>query len=80
MPVTETEYLSVTEAASLLRLSEPTIYRRVQDGSLPVVRLSENGAIRIPRSALEPGGEKVSASPGPLVHSAAGGPGREGSA
>ena len=53
MSTTETEYLSVAEAASLLNLSEPTIYRRVWDGSLPVVRLSEHGAIRIPRSALE---------------------------
>ena len=50
---TETEYLSVAEAASLLNLSEPTIYRRVWDGSLPIVRLSENGAIRIPCSAFE---------------------------
>ena len=54
MHTAETEYLSVAEAANLLRLSEPTIYRRVWDGSLPVVRLSENGAIRIPRSALKP--------------------------
>ena len=53
MRTTKTEYLSVAEAASLLNLSEPTIYRRVWDGSLPIVRLSEHGAIRIPRSALE---------------------------
>jgi len=53
MSTTETEYLSVAEAASLLSLSEPTIYRRVWDGSLPIVRLSEHGAIRIPRTALE---------------------------
>jgi hypothetical protein len=29
------------------------VYRRVWDGSLPVVRLSEQGAIRIPKTALE---------------------------
>ena len=38
----------------MLGLSELTIYRRDWDGSLPVLRLSENGAIRIARSALEP--------------------------
>lgn len=79
MTTTETEFLSVAEAASLLNLSEQTIYRRVWDGSLPALRLSENGAIRIPRAALRPGEEKVGASPGPPVHSAAGGPGRRGS-
>ena len=49
----ETEFLTVAEFAALLRVSEPTVYRRVADGTLPVVRLSENGAIRIPASALE---------------------------
>ncbi len=54
MPTTETAYLSVAEAAQLLGLSEDTVYRRVWDGSLPVLRLSERGALRIPRAALEP--------------------------
>ena len=47
------EYLTVAEAAELLNLSEQTIYRRVWAGDVPVVRLTEHGAIRIPRSALE---------------------------
>ncbi len=49
----ETEFLTVAEFAARLRVSEPTVYRRVADGTLPVVRLSDNGAIRIPASALE---------------------------
>ena len=47
------EYLTVAEAAELLNLSEQTIYRRVWAGDVPVLRLSDTGAIRIPRSALE---------------------------
>ena len=47
------EFLTVAEFAARLRVSEPTVYRRVRDGTLPIVRLSENGAIRIPASALE---------------------------
>ena len=53
MATAEPAYLSVSEAARLLDLSEKTVYRRVWDGSLPVLRLSENGAIRIPRTAVE---------------------------
>ncbi|HEX2112696.1 MAG TPA: helix-turn-helix domain-containing protein [Gaiellaceae bacterium] len=45
-------YLCVAEVAQTLGLSEATVYRRVWDGSLPVVRLSEHGAIRIPTSVL----------------------------
>ena len=47
------DYLTVAEAAELLNLSEQTIYRRVWAGDVPVVRLTDHGAIRIPRSALE---------------------------
>ncbi len=52
--MTTAEYLSVAETARALGLSEATVYRRVWDGSLPVVRLSDHGAIRIPRVALLP--------------------------
>ena len=45
-------FLSVAETARTLGLSEATVYRRVSDGSLPVLRLSEHGAIRIPASAI----------------------------
>ncbi len=54
MRTAEPAYLSVAEAARTLGLSEDTIYRRCHDGSLPIVRLTEHGAIRIPRSALAP--------------------------
>ena len=53
MSTAEPAYLSVAETARTLGLSEATIYRRGWDGSLPIVRLSETGAIRIPPSALE---------------------------
>ena len=46
-------FLSVAETARTLGVSEATVYRRVLDGSLPVLRLSENGAIRIPVAALD---------------------------
>jgi excisionase family DNA binding protein len=52
MSTTENEYLSVADAANLLGLSELTIYRYVQRGDLPSVRLSPRGAIRIPFSAI----------------------------
>lgn len=53
MVTTEPAYLSVAATARTLGLSEATVYRRVWDGSLPVLRLSEHGAIRIPVSGLD---------------------------
>ncbi len=49
----EPAFLSVAETARALGLSEATVYRRVSDGSLPVLRLSAHGAIRIPVSVLD---------------------------
>ncbi len=49
----QSPFLTVAEFAARLRVSEPTVYRRVADGTLPVVRLTENGAIRIPADALD---------------------------
>ena len=46
------EYLTVPEVARLLRVSEPTVYRRVQDQTLPSVRVGEVGPIRIPVEGL----------------------------
>jgi excisionase family DNA binding protein len=43
--------LTVTEAAALLRISRSAAYRRVDDGTLPVVRLG--GRLRVPVEALE---------------------------
>jgi excisionase family DNA binding protein len=34
------------------------VYRAVERGVLPAVRLSESGSIRIPRSALDPHGQE----------------------
>jgi excisionase family DNA binding protein len=62
--MTTTEYLSVRETARTLGLSEATVYRRVWDGSLPVVRLTDHGAIRIPRAALLPPGARILAERG----------------
>ena len=45
------EYLAPKEVAHELRMSVSAVYRAVESGRLPAVRLSEHGAIRIPRSA-----------------------------
>ena len=48
------DYLTVSEVAALLRCSEPTIRRRIRDGSLPAVQLGgPHSAVRIPRAAFE---------------------------
>jgi len=47
------EYLAVKEVAALLRVSPSSVYRAVERGTLPTVRLAEQGAIRIPRGAIE---------------------------
>jgi len=47
-------YLTVAEAAELLRCSEPTIRRRIRDGALPAVQLGgPHSSVRIPRAAFE---------------------------
>jgi excisionase family DNA binding protein len=46
------EYLAPKEVAHELRVHVSSIYRAVESGHLPAVRLSEHGVIRIPRSAL----------------------------
>ena len=74
-------FLTVSEVAARLRVSAPTVYRRVQDGTLRAVRLSENGAIRIPRSALEfSAGCAADRSSGAAVEPRAHGGGAEGAA
>jgi excisionase family DNA binding protein len=50
----EREFLAPKEVARELRVHVSAVYRAVERGELPAVRLSETGAIRIPRSALEP--------------------------
>ena len=47
------EYLTVAEVADELRCSEPTIRRRIREGSLPAYHLGSAGtAIRVPRTEL----------------------------
>ena len=44
--------LTVREVADRLRVSRATVYRLVQAGALPILRVSNS--IRIPEAALEP--------------------------
>ena len=52
--VHEREWLCAKELAAELNVHVASVYRAVHEGRLPVVRLSETGAIRIHRSALNP--------------------------
>ena len=47
--------LKPTEVARRLGVSVPTVYRRIQDGSLPAVRLGhdERAPLRVPEYELE---------------------------
>jgi len=47
-------YVSPAEAAAELGVSRSSVYRAVQAGSLPAVRLQPLGCLRIPAAALEP--------------------------
>ena len=53
----EREFLAPKEVAREFRVHVSAVYRAVERGQLPAVRLSESGAIRIPRSALDPRGQ-----------------------
>jgi excisionase family DNA binding protein len=44
-------FLTVAEAARYLRVSEPTVWRRVREGRLPSVKVGR--LRRIPRAALD---------------------------
>ena len=48
------KYLSVGEAAYELRVSKASVYRAIESGNLPAIRLQPLGALRIPADALEP--------------------------
>ena len=49
----DTRYVSPTEAAKSLGLSTRSVYRTIENGHLPAVRLRPQGALRIPATALE---------------------------
>lgn len=51
MTTITSEYLTVVEVAKLTKLSRPTIYRGIQRGEIPAVRIG--GAVRIPAAWLE---------------------------
>lgn len=51
--MTASQYLTVREAAALLRLNHATVYRAIADGRLPHIQLGKRGAIRIPVAELE---------------------------
>jgi excisionase family DNA binding protein len=46
------QWLAPKEVAVTLRVDVSTVYRAVRNGSLPALRLTEDGALRIPESAL----------------------------
>jgi excisionase family DNA binding protein len=48
------KFLSPAEAASGLRVSKASVYRAVEAGHLPAVRLAPLGSLRIPAEALQP--------------------------
>ncbi len=45
--------MTVDEFSRWWRQSKATTYRQIQAGQIPVVRIRENGALRIPRDELE---------------------------
>jgi excisionase family DNA binding protein len=49
-----TALLRVADVADLLGVSRMTVYRRIHDGSIPAIRLTEPlGVLRVPRDGLE---------------------------
>lgn len=58
---TQEEFVTVGEAARMLRFSRGTIYRAIESGSLKAIRLSPSGPLRIPikeiRERAEAAGE-----------------------
>jgi excisionase family DNA binding protein len=47
------EYLTVDEAARLLRQSRDTVRRKIHEGQIAAVRLGVHGPLRVPADALE---------------------------
>src|SRR4029077_18571368 len=45
--------MAVKEVAAELRLSTSAVYKAIETGALPALRLSPTGAIRVHRSALD---------------------------
>jgi excisionase family DNA binding protein len=47
-------YVSPSQAAKELGMSTSTVYRAIENGYLPAIRLRPEGALRIPADALVP--------------------------
>jgi excisionase family DNA binding protein len=65
---TPLRFLTVDEAASVLRQSRPTLYRKIERGELRAVRLGEKGPLRIPVEALHEHLRPIAASTRERVH------------
>ncbi len=52
------EYMTIREMAAEFKVHPHTVRRAIWEGHIKTVRLSPNGAIRIPRSAVGLDGEK----------------------
>ncbi len=50
-------FYTIKEVAEILQMSESTIRRRIDDGAIKVIRLSESGMIRITAAEVERIGE-----------------------
>jgi excisionase family DNA binding protein len=64
---TEPRLLTVPQVAARLRVSRPTVYRRIWDGSLPAVRVgnSATSPLRVPTDELNTWLDKSRAPVGP---------------
>jgi excisionase family DNA binding protein len=50
----ETPLLTVPEVAERLRVSRPTVYRRIRAGEIPAIRVGNtSGALRVPADELD---------------------------
>jgi excisionase family DNA binding protein len=50
----QSEWMAPKEVAQELRVHVSAVYRAIERGDLPALRLSEHGSLRVPRSAIEP--------------------------
>jgi excisionase family DNA binding protein len=50
---TSPTFLRPSEVARLLRCSRQSVYRRIEAGSIPAVRLDPNAPLLVPRRELE---------------------------
>ncbi len=51
LPLAEVKLLTVAEVAAILRLSKMTVYRMVNSGALPALKVGRS--VRVPASAVD---------------------------